>query len=84
MTTPTVTKISSSAGIAGQLSYVATVDYGPENGGESVVQFVGNRHGGPVVMILSGGLQVFVDRDVNERCGRLSPRWVRRFFGEEA
>jgi len=75
---PNVKRISRNNGMAGQLAYVATVEY--PNEPDSVVTFVGSSYGGPVVMVTPNGTQTFVTDP--ERFGRLSPRWVRLFFGD--
>jgi hypothetical protein len=75
--TPELGTITRTNGIAGQYSYRVPVTYPGE--GTSVVEFVGNEHGGPIVMISSGGAQTFVSEP--ERFGEFSPEWVRRFFG---
>jgi hypothetical protein len=78
-TNPVVESISTNAGMIGQIAYTATVRYE----GEPVryVAFASNRHGGPVVMVDDTFGQTFVSDP--ERFGRFSPRWVRRFFGED-
>ena len=77
---PAVLDITGRDGIAGQISYTATVQYGDEAPG--AVTFVGSIYDGPIVMILSSGVQTFVSTDVTDRIGRsLTLRWVRRFFG---
>ncbi|ULD39026.1 hypothetical protein [Rhodococcus qingshengii] len=73
---PEIGKISRANGIAGQYSFSVPVTYPGED--TSVVQFVGNTNGGPIVMITGNGTQTFV-RDP-ERFGEFSPEWIRRFF----
>lgn len=76
--TPEVGRITRRNGVAGQVSYLAQVTYGDE--APDLVTFVGSTYGGPVVMVLPSGQQVFV---VNpSRFGEFGPEWVRRFFGE--
>ena len=75
---PNVKSISRTNGVAGQLAYTATVEY--EGEPDYVVTFVGSTYGGPVVMVIDGR-QTFVTDP--SRFGRLSPEWVRRFFGSE-
>ena len=77
---PTVLDITGHDGIAGQISYTATVQYGDEAPG--AVTFVGSIYDGPIVMVLPSGVQTFVSTGVTDRIGRsLTLRWVRRFFG---
>lgn len=65
-------------GVAGAVQVSALVDYGD---GASWVAFHGSRYGGGVVMVTDSGIQVWVHRDVLERCGStLDAGWVRRFF----
>jgi len=73
---PNVKSVSRVNGVAGQLAYVATVEY--EGEPDSVVTFVGSTYGGPVVMVTPSGAQTFVTDP--DRFGRFSPRWVRAFF----
>lgn len=80
MSAVTIEKITRKSGVAGQVSYSATVTYG-EHGGRDVVTFVGSIYGGPVVMI-SSAFQTFVSGP--DRFGTFGPEWVRNFFGEEA
>lgn len=77
--TPVVERITSNFGMAGQLAYTAHVRYGDEP--IQYVTFAGARYGGPVVMVTETLDAVFVTEP--ERFGRLSPRWVRRFYGQE-
>lgn len=65
--TPTVHKVTRHAGIAGQFSISAEVEYPGES--RETVTFVGSTYGGRVVMVLPNGLQTFVDRSVMDRCG---------------
>lgn len=77
---PVVERITTNSnGLAGQIAYTAHVRYGEE---VQYVSFASSRHGGPVVMVTENMPAVFVTEP--ERFGRLSPRWVRRFYGEEA
>lgn len=75
--TPKLGKITRHAGVAGQVSYSTTVDYGDGDGSEPI-EFVGSVYGGPVVMITPSGMQTFVTEP--ERFGTFGPEWVRRFF----
>jgi len=77
-TAPTVLRITKHAGIAGQLAYVAEVQYPDEPA--ALVTFTGSTYGGPVVVSTPTLGEVFVDDPA--RFGRLSPEWVRRFFSE--
>lgn len=75
--------IKHSAGVAGQYSLTAQVEYPGE--GVSSVTFVGSYFGAPIVMVTESGLQTIVSRDVTERIGsKLTPEWIRGFFGLEA
>lgn len=78
--TPVVERITSNVGMAGQIAYTAHVRYGNEP--VQYVSFASSRYGGPVVMVTENMESVFVTEP--ERFGRLSPRWVRRFYGQEA
>lgn len=72
-------------GIAGQYGYRAEVVWEHQGGvvEESSALFLHNTYGGPVVVI-AGGAQVFIDREVVERCGgRLDPSFIYRFYGHE-
>lgn len=74
--TPTLHKITRQAGVAGQVSVTAEVQY--EGEAVETVTFVGSVYGGPVVMITPEGNQFFVtDAD---RFGEFGPEWVRKFF----
>jgi hypothetical protein len=73
---PTVTSVHRHAGIAGQFSVSASVQY-PGEAPESLT-FVGSVYGGPVVMVLPSGVQTFVNDP--ERFGEFGEAWVRRFF----
>lgn len=75
---PNVTNIRRHNGVAGQISYSATVTYPGED--SETATFVGSAYGGPVVMIMPSGQQVFVSERVLDRCGKFSPQWVRNFF----
>ena len=79
-TLPTLHSINRHNGAAGQLVYVVTLEYPGE--GRDVVTFVGSSYGGPVLLQHSRLGDVWVSDP--DRYGRLSPRWVRRFFGLEA
>lgn len=70
----TITRINA---VAGQYKYRVPVTYPGE--ATSVVEFVGNEYGGPIVVISSSGAQTFVSEP--ERFGEFSPEWVRRYFG---
>lgn len=65
-------------GVAGQVSYLAEVDYGGE---KSQVQFIGSAYGTPgtIIMIVNDN-QTFVQSAgrFGERFGR---KWVENFFG---
>jgi hypothetical protein len=77
---PTVTNVKRHAGIAGQYSISAEVQYPNET--PQSVSFVGSTYGGPIVMVRPNGRQVFIDRAVTDRIGeKLTPEWVARFFG---
>jgi hypothetical protein len=77
---PELHKLTRHAGIAGQFSVSAVVEY--EGEGQSTVTFVGSVYGGPVVMALPSGVQSFVTDP--ERFGSFDVdpfAWVRSFFG---
>lgn len=75
---PAILSIRRVAGIAGQVEYVATVEY--EGEGPSTVAFIGSVYGGPVVM-RTASAEVFVTDP--SRFGEFGESWVRKFFGEE-
>jgi hypothetical protein len=78
---PVVERITSNLyGIPGQIAYTAAVRYG--SGPVQFVSFASSRHGGSVAMVAEGQPVEFVPDP--DRFGRLSPRWVRRYFGQEA
>jgi hypothetical protein len=73
---PKVTNIKKHAGIAGQFSVTATVQYPDEEA--QGIEFVGSVYGGPVVMVTPGGNQMFVREP--GRFGEFGTDWVRKFF----
>jgi len=76
--TVNVLKIMQATGVAGQVSYTATVQYEGEE--PSSVTFVGQKNSyGPVVMVTRPGVQVFVTEP--GRFGKFNVEWVRKFFG---
>jgi len=81
MGNPTILNIKRHAGIAGQYSLSAVVQYDGEPA--ETVEFVGSVYGPPIVMVTPAGHQVYVSDSVISRIGsRLTPEWVRAFFGE--
>lgn len=70
-----VRRVKRHAGIAGQFSVTADVEY--PGAPVHAVEFVGSTYGGPVVMI-SGGVQTFVTDP--DRFGEFGEQWVRAFF----
>ena len=76
---PDVLSIKRQAGIAGDYSLTASVQYPGE--APSSVTFIGSTYGGPIVMVMPAGQQVFVSQRVTDRIGStLTPDWVRAFF----
>ena len=77
MSSPTLSKIHRTAGIAGQVQYSVDVAYPDEP--SSIATFVGQdgQHG-PVVMILPSGHQIFVTDP--GRFGPFGKGWVTAFF----
>lgn len=75
--TPTLGPIRKESGVAGQVAYSVAVTYPGET--QAVARFVGSVWGGPVVMVMPSGAQVYVTDP--ERFGPFGPEWVRRFFG---
>lgn len=74
---PEILSLKTEKGIAGQYAINAMVRYPGEKA--SRVSFVGSVYGGTIVMITTGGAQVFVTNP--ERFGeRLTLQWVRNFF----
>jgi hypothetical protein len=78
MTAPIVTEVKKRAGIAGQYSVTAMVEYPGES--PQPIEFVGSVYGGPVVMVLPSGVQTFVSDP--GRHGEFGTKWVERFFAE--
>ena len=72
---PTVTKVFQRKGVAGQFAVQATVTYPGEE--PRVVEFVGSRYGGPVLMVTDTD-EVWVTEP--GRFGDFGKGWVRRFF----
>lgn len=72
---PEVTNVKRHAGIAGQFSVTASVQYPCEP--PETIEFVGSVYGGPVVMV-SHGHQTFVTDP--GRFGEFGTEWVREFF----
>lgn len=70
-----IQKLVMARGVAGQVSYTATVKYEGEE--PSSVTFVGSTYGGPVVMVTAAGQTFVTDPG---RFGRFSAAWVRAFF----
>lgn len=80
MVQPTLGSIRKHSGIAGVIAYSVPVTY-PDEPTETIT-FRGSVYGGPVVMVTPGNpAGVFVTDPA--RFGRLSPVWVRRFFGAD-
>ncbi len=75
-TTPTLSKVTRRAGIAGQFEVSAEVTYPGE--APETIRFIGSTHGGPVVMVTPTGAQLFVSDP--DRFGAFGTEWVRRFF----
>lgn len=78
-TSPSLGEVRKVSGIAGQVSYSVPVTYPGEV--TSTATFVGSVYGGPVVMVMPSGVQVFVSDP--GRFGEFGPGWVRRFFDRE-
>lgn len=75
--TPTIIKIKKVNGIAGQYSYLATVQY--PNEAPQTSTFTGSVYGGPIVATFPEGTQTFVTDP--ERFGpKLDEQWIRGFF----
>lgn len=72
---PTIHSVRKSAGIAGQFSVTADVEYPGEP--RRALTFVGSVYGGPVVM-RTEGMETFVSDP--GRFGDFGETWVRRFF----
>lgn len=73
---PTLGPIRKERGVAGQVSYSVQVTYPGEDA--HTARFVGSVYGGPVVLVMPSGSQVFVSDPA--RFGEFGPDWVRRFF----
>jgi hypothetical protein len=71
----TIHNIRRHAGVAGQFSVTADVQYPGEE--RRNVEFVGSVYGGPVLM-RTGPVEAFVTDP--GRFGKFGPDWVRRFF----
>lgn len=74
---PVIHYIRRHAGIAGQFSVTARVEYDDEAPRD--VEFVGSVYGGPVVMRF-GAVETFVTNP--GRFGEFGETWARRFFEE--
>jgi hypothetical protein len=74
-TRPTLTKMFSRKGMAGQFSVQVTVTYPGEE--PRVVEFVGSVYGGPVLMVTDAGQTWVTDP---ARFGKFGKGWVSRFF----
>lgn len=72
---PTVTKVFSRKGVAGQFAVQCTVTYPGEE--PSVIEFVGSVYGGPVLMVTDHGETWVTDPG---RFGKFGKGWVTRFF----
>lgn len=72
---PIIHRVKRHAGIAGQFSVTATVEYPDEPVRD--VTFVGSVYGGPVVM-QSDGREMFVTAP--DRFGVFGTEWARRFL----
>lgn len=78
MENPEIVSVRRVPGVAGQFAYDVRVKYDGEPN-DSRLQFVGNAFGGPIVMVLGSGVQVFVANP--ERFGpKLTREWVRNFL----
>jgi hypothetical protein len=73
----TIHSITKTQGVAGQVAYIARVEY--ENEAQSVVTFVGSEYGGPVVMVTEHAQHFVTDPG---RFGKFGPQWVRNFFAD--
>lgn len=73
--TPTVGKYYVRKGVAGQFSIEVTVTYPGED--PKIVEFVGSRYGGPVLMVTDTFETWVTDPG---RFGTFGKGWVRRFF----
>lgn len=67
-------------GVAGQFELEARVRYADED--PRTVGFVGSTYGGPVVLVMPNGLQVFVT-DPGRFGEKLDEAWVRAFFAAD-
>lgn len=76
-----VVSVKKTRGVAGQVSFVAFVEY--EDEPVSMVGFAGSVYGspGPVVMITGDNNQVFVT-DPGRFGSKFDETWVRAFFEE--
>lgn len=77
-----IDRINKRTGVAGQYAYDVSVTYWHHDAPAetSRVTFVSSAHGAPVVMVLEDGTQTVVD-DWRRYGDRLTPAWVRRFYG---
>jgi hypothetical protein len=76
---PEILSVKRSAGVAGQYQLTAMVQYPGE--APEATRFVGSVYGGPIVMVMPSGAQVFVSDRVTDRIGtELTEAWVRSFF----
>jgi hypothetical protein len=82
-TAPVVTNVKRHAGIAGQRSMSALVQYEGESA--QTIVFVGSVYGPPIVMVTPAGHEVFVSSRVTDRIGStLDAAWVQAFFAGSA
>lgn len=75
-----IIKITRHNGVAGQLAYTAKVRYPDED--PSDLTFVGSVYGGVVVMVTEAFPDGVFVKDPS-RFGKFSPKWVKRFVGDE-
>ena len=74
-TRPAVSKVFQRKGVAGQFAVQCTVTYPGEE--PKIVEFVGSRYGGPVLMVTDDG-EWWVDDP--GRFGTFGKGWARKFF----
>jgi hypothetical protein len=78
---PHVWSVTRRNGVAGAFTMTAVVSHDDDET-PGPVTFHGSTYGGPIVMALPSGAQVFVSAAVLDRIGHtLTESWVRAFFG---
>lgn len=80
-TSPTILDLKRKDGIAGQIAYMALIQY-PDEIESRQVQFIGSTYGnpGPVVMVTAANLDGHAVTEPSRFGDSLNAEWVERFF----